>query len=528
MSQLLKKYALLTACAVLALCFATRPAHAQTVSNDARGDHLLFGYWSTADGTDTQVAVHTPLGVRDSGEMGNVVRLLIRDTMGELLAHFKVCLTPGDSWTATFSMMEGMSGLMVGDEGKCDANTQPPGATRVTPAPLDTPMKGEMVSLGTAMSGYLEAIVAPNDGLLDGTTPCEETASPTTAAAVCGASGVDATGGNDADSNPDDTDPRDITGAAALVNAMSGFSSNYLPVALDGCVANAGVAEAYTDDSDGCWTTGPAGTLVTDGTSIMNALAAGQDLLTGRWTAIDDDNVMSYTKLIVTLPVQHLNHTTKNVHEETVDGTDPLSIYVFDEDGAIALKNHMVMLDMNVNMCKFARGMMHDDDMGMDDDMHDHGMDDGDMHDDDMGMGGGMPMLSCNGMDVGEINGTAGEFRLFNNNADIVDAEGMLSDYNATLTGTQTDDGTEADDYSVDDDSDTATAGVQPGGQKAAEGLGAIALNCSYFMGTNGLNYDMASMGQWIDLGGDETTQTTPTDTTINTQNGFDDQDDML
>jgi hypothetical protein len=511
MSQLLKKYALLAACAVLALCFATRPAHAQMVSTDARGDHLLFGYWSTADGTDTQVAVHTPLGVRDSGEIGNVVRLLIRDTMGDLLAHFKVCLTPGDSWTATLSMMDGMSSLMVGDEGKCDADTQPPGATRVTPAPIDTPMKGAAVSLGTAMSGYLEAIVAPNDGLLDGTTPC---AGPTAVAnnpgGICGASGVDAQGGDDDDNAPDDTTPRDITGTAALVNPMSGFSSNYLAVALDGCVDDE-AADATSgfraDDSDGCWTTGAADSRVTDGTSLMGVLAKGQDLLTGRWTAIDDDNVMSHTKLIVTFPVQHLNHTTTNVHEETVNGTDPLSIYVFDENGGIALKDHSVMLDRNVNTCMFGRDMDHDG--------HEHGDE--------------MPRLSCNGDNIGEIDGMAGEFRLFNNNADIVDANGMLNDYDSATDGKQTDDGTEADDYSTANDTDSATTGNQPGGQKAAEGLAAIALNCSYFMGTDGLNYDMASMGQWIDLGGDETDHTTVhADSTNNAQNGFDAQDDVL
>ena len=70
MSQLLKKFALLTACAVLALCFATRPAHAQEVTEVAdggTGEHLLFGYWSTANYMNTWIAVHSPLGVRNTG-----------------------------------------------------------------------------------------------------------------------------------------------------------------------------------------------------------------------------------------------------------------------------------------------------------------------------------------------------------------------------------------------------------------------------------------------------------------------------
>ena len=504
MSQLLKKFALLTACAVLALCFATRPAHAQSVSGDAQGDHLLFGYWSTADGTDTHVALHSPLGVRDSGEMPNVVRVIVRDTMGAMLAHFKTCLTPGDSWTAALSMMDGMSSLTVRDEGDCDASTQPPGSTRVSPAPIDTPMAGEMVSLGAAMSGYLEAIVAPNDGLLDGTTPCAGASIVANdPGGLCGQSGVDAKGGDDDDNTPDDTTPRDITGMAALVNPTSGFASNYVATALDGCVSNTlsttATEGARVDDSDGCWTTG-TGAAQMNGAPIMNALVAGQDLLTGRWTAINDENVMSHTKLVVTFPVQHLNHKTKNVHEEDVAGTDPLSIYVFDGDGDMALKNHTVALNMNVNTCTFMYGM-----------------------------DGAMPMLSCNGEDVGAVNGMAGEFRLFNNNADIVDAQGMLSDYDTTTAGTQTDPGTEADDYSVADDSDTAATGTQPGGQKAAEGLGAIAINRSYFMGTDDLNYDQISMGQWIDLGGTEEAATTePENSTNNAQNGFNEQDDVL
>ena len=83
MSQLLKKFALLTACAVLALCFATRPAHAQSVAANGTGEHLLFAYWSTADYMNTNVAIHSPVGVRVSGETMNVVKITIRDEMGD-------------------------------------------------------------------------------------------------------------------------------------------------------------------------------------------------------------------------------------------------------------------------------------------------------------------------------------------------------------------------------------------------------------------------------------------------------------
>ena len=47
MSQLLKKYALLAACAVLALCFITRPAQAQMV--DAGWHRRASAVWLLVD-----------------------------------------------------------------------------------------------------------------------------------------------------------------------------------------------------------------------------------------------------------------------------------------------------------------------------------------------------------------------------------------------------------------------------------------------------------------------------------------------
>ena len=68
MSQLLKKFALLTACAALALCFTARSAHAQAVTQadvdeSGTGEHLLFAYWTTANYTNTNINIHSPLGV---------------------------------------------------------------------------------------------------------------------------------------------------------------------------------------------------------------------------------------------------------------------------------------------------------------------------------------------------------------------------------------------------------------------------------------------------------------------------------
>ena len=149
MSQLLKKYALLAACAVLALFFAMRPAHAQetdpSVDASGTGEHLFFGYWSTANYMNTQVNVHSPLGIRDSGETKNVVHIRVRnmDTSDNTVVSFNVCLTPGDSWTAALSM----DGLMVMDPGECDDDVAQGTDTR-TVTHIATPAMREMVSLG--------------------------------------------------------------------------------------------------------------------------------------------------------------------------------------------------------------------------------------------------------------------------------------------------------------------------------------------------------------------------------------------
>ena len=137
----------------------------------------------------------------------------------------------------------------------------------------------------------------------------------------------------------------------------------------------------------------------------------GRDLLTGRWTAIADENVMSHTKIVLTFaggnPLSYKGFDKGNVDvREEIEGLDPLSVYVFDDMGNIVLRNHELMLDMNVNMCMFMRPGMMDGDM-MDGDMMDGDMMDGDM----------MAMLSCNGEMVGEdgIDAMSGEFRIFNN-----------------------------------------------------------------------------------------------------------------
>ena len=507
MSQLLKKFALLTACAVLALCFATRPAHAQMVDMNGTGEHLLYGYWSTANYMNTWVAVHSPLGVRTSGETKNVVRVVVRDQMGDAAVDFKICLTPGDSWTAALSM----AGLTVADAGRCDEDVaQPTGrsAGRSADSVIETPMMGVPVSLG-ADGGYLEAWLAPMGGLADDTIPCRLLAGSTTVLLPpCGdgqsadqnASGAVA-GGNDPDVMPDNATHRNISGTAVLVSPMAGFSSSYTATALTGCdVTDAGTAAdrtaAKNNATDGCWTVPDNGDLAADGIDDETVLAdngitialnaQGKDLLTGRWMAISDENITAHTKVVLTLPVNHLNY--KDAAGD-IAATDPVSILVFDDQGNIALEGRDVMLDMNVNMCRFMPAHM-DDDMDMD-------------MDDDMDMDGGMPMLSCNGMMVGELTSMAGEFRIFNNTL-LMQGDDVETAATETLAITKT--GAEADDLGIQgaeqaEDVQEAPAPAKPaGGQVPAQDLEAIGLIFSYFMGTDGNQYDQGNPVQSIDI----------------------------
>ena len=265
MSQLLKKYALLAACAVLALCFAMRPAHAQMVDASGTGEHLFFGYWSTANYMNTQVNVHSPLGVRDSGETENVVHIRVRnmDTSDNTVVSFNVCLMPGDSWTAALSM----DGLMVMDPGQCDDDVAQGTDTR-TVTHVATPAKGDMVSLGEADSGYIEAWLRPAGGLVDDAVPCPGNADGTAVASPCEEDDNEVIGGPDADVMPDNATPRNISGIASLVSAMSGFSSSYNAAALTQCGNRA-------DDN--------AATTLGTATTIADALAAGTDDGNGCW-----------------------------------------------------------------------------------------------------------------------------------------------------------------------------------------------------------------------------------------------------
>ena len=441
----LQRYVRLLICAVLALCSTTQEAMAQavTVAPYGAGEHLLFTYWSTAAGTHTNVNIHSPLGLRaaHTAEAQNVVHVRVRSAAADrnVVVAFNICLRPGDSWTATLSA----AGLQVGSAGGCDDQVQAPAPSRRVGGNHPTPAPGESVSLAHTERGYLEAWLNPTGTLTD-----------------------DAVWPPDADYGPDHATPRYITGLAMVVSPASGFSSSYDAIALRGCGATAGTPiAADTDDGNGCWalgTGGSGGTSPVAGTDggvwIRQALrgvttaptptdsepapAPGdtpRDLLLGRWTAIADAHVTSSTTVVLTLPVNHLLLADRSA--------DPVSVYVYDDDGTLVLRSIDLTLPLGVNLCRFLPPT------------------------------GAQPvMLSCNGEAVGAIEAAAGEFRIFNNTAVGWEETAVQIRERPGLTHT---DG---------------------GAQDPAESLGVLGLVFSYFEGTDGLQYDQATPVRSVEI----------------------------
>ena len=511
MRQFLERYTLLTVCVMLAFCVTTRSAHAQLVprytldetantltydlnypiqTSNHHGDHLIFGYWSTANYTNTHINIHAPYGVQDSNEVKNVVHVRARNADADVdkntIVSFNICLMPGESWTAVLSS----EGLMVVDPGECDDDVyQNPNTRTVTH--VSTPEMGEMVSLGDANEGFIEAWTAPTGGLVDNSVPCTQAAIDDANNTRCTADTAVA-GGPDADVMPDHATGLNILGTASLVSAMSGFSSTYNAVALNGCDVT-GSADPDDTTGDGCWTANTAANNADDATpgatNIINGvmqglMTASHYAIVGRWTAIADENVMSHTKLVLTfaggnhLLYKGFDKSSADYRAE-VTGVDPVSAYVFDDEGALVLRNHEVELGMGVNKCLFMRpGMM-------------------DM-DGDMDMASMMPMLSCNDMEVGMIDGMSGEFRIFNNTVAAVAArnpalptDGSAAQPEAEGSRQITDDGTENEGIGIADN--TATPSVNEDAQSPAAPLAITGLIFSYFEGTDGKQYDQVT-----------------------------------
>ncbi len=493
MSQGFRIYVLLAAWVAVAWNLA--PAEAQFVEGHRTGEHLLFAYWSVEDDTNTNVAVRRPLGVRDpvSEEAPEVAQVAVRDRMGKIATEFKICLMPGDSWTATLTA----AGLRVGDPGACDEKIHQGGGTRLGQLVV-TPKPGEVVTLGPATSGWLDVWLTPANALQDGA---------------------------DADTEPDhvvpsgffpsglgvrNADPVTLGGVATLVSPGAGFSSSYNAVALRRCGDWVNIVGDFWRDSDtgerghrnwptqatypdrtpndatddrvdtgdGCWNVDrdgdgvvgeqKTGTLAawSEVDPISQALVSGQfgkKLLTGEWTALSDANVQTSTKMVLTFPQTPLRYEgQKTAGGAKMMATDPVSILVFDEGGELALDSREVLLDQDVNVCTFLP-----QELAMEETM------------------GPEPGLSCNGRLVGTLQGTSGTFRIFNNTAVTLDGAGLV-----------TNDGSEATDLSIKKATAGASSGdppTRPKGGQVPDGnyrFAMIGLVFSYFRGTDGREYD--------------------------------------
>ncbi len=420
-------------------------AQNQPYVTHANAEHLLFPYWSTENATNTNIHLHAPAGVMNEtdDEAKVVVKVAVRDPMNKMVASLKICLTPADSWTATLSEQ----GLVVGDPGNCDEQVELEAAGRGAVAQR-TPKPGQAVSLGAARSGWLEAWIAPTKGLKDGT---------------------------DTGTDPDNAAAALLApGKAALVSAGSGFSSSYTTVSLIGCgpgTNTPGPIMQTEDDGDGCWTTHNNGSNKKEnGEAIRLALAdAGHNAdfsadtkvaQIGEWTALDDANVQTRTKLVLTLPMNHLAYMGTNAGGDKVEGTDPVSLLVFDEEGEVEWQAREVLLAKNVNTCMFLPAAL--------------------AQEMEMEVGAGKKtVLSCNGAKVGELAISSGTFRLFNNTVDVKSDAGVVTNTGAEATGLGRafPPGTDA----------------TKNGQSIAESLGVIGLNFSYFKGTDEQEYDQVT-----------------------------------
>ncbi len=450
MHRCLSRSIVTCAAALVVSVAAPPPAQAQhpyVSTFNGVGTHFLFPYWSTENATNTNVHLHRPAGVMADTSMEEkvVVKVAVRDAMNKVVASLKICFLPADSWTATLSE----AGLTVVDPGGCDAQVELDPPARNAPV-QSTPKPGEVVSLGGVSSGWLDAWVAPTKGLVDG---------------------------SDADTEPDHGAVQFLaSGSATLISAVSGFSSTYLATPLVLCGRGpvpAGIITAAGDDGDGCWTSQNDGNdeqKRENGEAIMLALSnTGHDptinndqksVFIGGWTALDDANVQSRTKLVLTLPMNHLTYTGTNADGEQVAGTDPLSLLVFDGEGKVVLEAREVLLAKNVNTCTFLPAAL--------------------AQEVELEVAAGQTVLSCNGAQVGTLAASSGTFRLFNNTMD-AKGEGDAAADQVTNTGAE------------------ATGlgrALRPGedttqnGQAIAEGLGVVGLNFSYFRGTDGQEYD--------------------------------------
>lgn len=341
MGQFLRKRALAAVLSAAVLVGLAQPAVAATfnptyptqVTPNGVGDLLIFGYWTTVD-RDSLVAITNAFG----GQTQRFVHIRIREGVDSVeVANFTICLSPGDVWTAAItSTGAGTSALLIGNPGSCDDAVLGGQGLTPPPAPGDPPL-----DLGTDF-GYITAYTLECSTNLGGLGLCPGLG----------------TAPNGNDDGGDDT----LMGVATLVSATAGFSSSYNATSFIGFDAinesasirnanNTGRAHSlYTTILGGAPTVVAGATPISAGsarTDVANALAneggVSKELLMGRWTAATIFN--SSTDVVLTFPTGD--------YPGVVVGGDPVSIWIFDEDENFNFSPRSVILDWEVNICRF-------------------------------------------------------------------------------------------------------------------------------------------------------------------------------
>ena len=149
-------------------------------------------------------------------------------------------------------------------------------------------------------------------------------------------------------------------------------------------------------------------------------------MLMGRW--ITDSAIGAMTDVVLIFPGSNtLNYQMKDSDGDDVAKMDPVSLFVFDEEGTIAANSRKVELPMAVNRCSFM--MMTDDDGMM------------------------MSQLMCNGAEIGSFEATAGVFQIHNTAVMVTAADGTYGEKTGgVLTGADnlTGDGKEYTGYNLE------------------------------------------------------------------------------
>ena len=329
MRQFLRKRALVAVLSAIALVGMSQPAAAgpfnpnyiTQVTPNGVGDLLIFGYWTTDD-RDSLVSITNAFGAQTE----RFVHVTIYEGVNSAeLLNFTICLSPGDVWTAAISSDGANSIFTVGNPGTCDESVT---------GSLTPPLASGDSQILNANFGYIVA----NTMECTSTFNCPFFVAPNFAPAP-------PAGDND---GGDDT----IMGTATLVSPTTGFSSSYNATSLIGFDALDEGADIHNGDNVGRAhgtypTVVPGGTSNTNGsarTDVANALAneggVAKELLMGRWTAATSFN--SSTDVVLTFPTG-----------DYPGAADPVSIWIFDEEERRNFSPRAVILDYEVNLCRF-------------------------------------------------------------------------------------------------------------------------------------------------------------------------------